>query len=799
MKYILKTIWVILLIASGLGIFIVGLSFTTSGTHVLLKTFSYFSPIPLHFDNVQGTLGQGMEINGLQLELSSDVMLLMPSSTIKIMRVGQQWQINMNAPITQIETSALPTVLNLEKVTLQLLGWPNAYRMHLTTQLNFPDYPSSQWQLIGKGNLSDFIIEALTINTPHGKLAFTGTVAWSPSITWDIIGRAEQLQFSPYLSSENKPQLQANFSSTGHYFPQEPQHNQWQLDFSMPFFPLKVFEPWLKDMNLPGIANIQAELKQEPNEILKIDSAITFPANKIILPITVQNGSKESIAYQDSKIMLKTLKDGLHIDLNLNFDKRNYIHGKYLLPKWLTRTQQDFGNQPFNGELQLVFTNFSILELLSADINAETGELRGKMFFSRTLANPYIKGNLQLNKTKLYILPLNIYLNYIHVVLEGDLQNIFHYQANVGNAQGSLKIVGDSHFAGMQPVSQFNIQGENFLIYDLPDKQIYVSPNLDLVFSSPNIELTGNLLIPRANITTTDFNGYIPPSNDVVISRPVQESTIRTSPWQFTANLQLKLGDHIYYQGNGVKSKINGQLQLHQQQEITTAQGELKLVDGVYTAYDKNLSISQGRLFYQGGNIANPSLDIRAERAINVLSSPGKSHERLVDASHIRNVNRNGVVGVQVQGTLHQPKISLFSNPSMSANDQLSYLIADVPSSQLSAAQGQLLAEAAFNLAHKNSTAGVTQKLSTVLGLDEASLASSHDFDPVTGTALSNTSLVLGKALSPKLFVRYSVGLLDPINIIQLQYKLSHYWLLQTNSSSDGNSGGDIIYYFESD
>ena len=50
--------------------------------------------------------------------------------------------------------------------------------------------------------------------------------------------------------------------------------------------------------------------------------------------------------------------------------------------------------------------------------------------------------------------------------------------------------------------------------------------------------------------------------------------------------------------------------------------------------------------------------------------------------------------------------------------------------------------------------------------------------------------------LSPKLFIGYSIGLIEPINTIHVRYKISKNWQLRSKSNSLGN-GIDLFYTFE--
>jgi len=54
---------------------------------------------------------------------------------------------------------------------------------------------------------------------------------------------------------------------------------------------------------------------------------------------------------------------------------------------------------------------------------------------------------------------------------------------------------------------------------------------------------------------------------------------------------------------------------------------------------------------------------------------------------------------------------------------------------------------------------------------------------------------VLGKQLSPRLYINYSIGLFTPENVLQLKYKLSQRWSLEAQSGT--RAGGDLIFTIE--
>lgn len=64
------------------------------------------------------------------------------------------------------------------------------------------------------------------------------------------------------------------------------------------------------------------------------------------------------------------------------------------------------------------------------------------------------------------------------------------------------------------------------------------------------------------------------------------------------------------------------------------------------------------------------------------------------------------------------------------------------------------------------------------------------------GDSAEEAGLFIGKYLSPKLYVKYGVGLLSPSSTFFMRYILSKRWSLESQTGTRG-SGGDLIYTLE--
>ncbi|MFB6261500.1 MAG: translocation/assembly module TamB domain-containing protein, partial [Thiohalorhabdaceae bacterium] len=140
-------------------------------------------------------------------------------------------------------------------------------------------------------------------------------------------------------------------------------------------------------------------------------------------------------------------------------------------------------------------------------------------------------------------------------------------------------------------------------------------------------------------------------------------------------------------------------------------------------------------------------------------------------------------------GRLREPSFQLFSEPTMPQSEQLSWLVLGRSLENTSGGEHANLSRAALLLGARGG-AKVAETVGTELGLDEVGLESQ------TSETGEQAALVLGKHLSPRLYVSYGIGLFDAVNTLRMEYTLSEHWQLVTESSTQ-QTGGDLFYTIE--
>jgi translocation and assembly module TamB len=126
-----------------------------------------------------------------------------------------------------------------------------------------------------------------------------------------------------------------------------------------------------------------------------------------------------------------------------------------------------------------------------------------------------------------------------------------------------------------------------------------------------------------------------------------------------------------------------------------------------------------------------------------------------LDLRAVRKTN-NVTAGIKVKGRLKQPQLELFSNPAMGQTNTLSYLLLGRPVESASGEEGEMMAKAALALGLAGGDR-LARSIGDQFGLDEMRVESSDGGD--------QASLVVGRYLSPRLYVSYGVGLVESLFI----------------------------------
>ncbi|MSP53071.1 MAG: hypothetical protein EXR81_02315 [Gammaproteobacteria bacterium] len=510
---------------------------------------------------------------------------------------------------------------------------------------------------------------------------------------------------------------------------------------------------------------------------------------------------KKTIPIKQFNAQLHAGTNTLTSTIDMQIYENDYLHLIFNMPNYDIH-QPLAPRQTVSGEFNAQFTQLNFLTFFLPDLHNVSGRLLAHLKWNGTLLAPHPIGDLELQDGAVKILPANLNLKNINLKLHADPEKQVKYRLQMHSGAGSLTVTGITDCWQEHYPTELQISGKNFLFINTNNYRVIISPNIKLVQRDLRFDLTGNMDIPEALINYGTANDVVTLPNDVVVETKTTVSERSNILNNFYATLQLTLGKNIKISLDDLTAQLTGQLILKDGPKTpTVATGELTINNGTYTAFGQTLSINNGKLMYSGGPIENPGLMIKATKTIRTYLNPLANALNSTSLTSVVNITPQEkiiTVGVSVTNNLNDPELTLFSDqPNLTKTDILSYLVLGYPLNLANNSQGQTLLQAAsaLNLGGGQSTV-VLKDLKNTFKLDQIGLQSNNYLSKSNNSVQHNTSLVLGKMLSPKLFISYSIGLLAPINTVTASYALNKNVSTQTSSSILG-SGVDLIYSFE--
>ncbi len=413
---------------------------------------------------------------------------------------------------------------------------------------------------------------------------------------------------------------------------------------------------------------------------------------------------------------------------------------------------------PLSGEIAANTDEITWLELFSPDIVEPQGRLDGRIGLAGTRAQPLLGGQARLSRFTTELPALAITLTDGDFRLDAQADGSARIAGSVRSGDGTLAVSGSlgwqgDRTSGESPPLLLNLRGSNVLLSDTRDLRAVVDPDVVVRYTAGQpLLVTGTVTVPSARIDLERLDQGVSASPDVVVLDPADPKASAASPLDM--DLAIALGDDVRLRGFGLDGSLGGRLRVRARPgREMTASGSLD-VDGRYTAYGQKLDITRGRLIWSNSPVADPVLNIRAERAVGEVTA-----------------------GVDVTGRASSPQARVWSNPASSQSEALAYLALGRPLSSASGDENRQLNAASAALSAGGSL--LASQLGARIGLDEAGVMESR--------ALGGSVLGIGKYLSPKLYVGYGVSLLDTGQVLTLKYLLRKGFDIEIESSTVEN------------
>ncbi|WP_053136654.1 translocation/assembly module TamB domain-containing protein [Pseudomonas sp. CMR5c] len=517
-----------------------------------------------------------------------------------------------------------------------------------------------------------------------------------------------------------------------------------KLRYHLKRFPIDSLAQWLpKDFAWKGMLNADVQL----------DLPASGPKGQIVVDAsggTLRVKDKEQwLDFPYQALKLDSRLGPRRIDSQLQFDGGKL--GQLMVQAQINPLPK---NKPLSGEFRLSGLDLSVARPFVPMVEKLNGSLNGSGRLSGGLLAPQVNGSLQLSGGQVSgsELPTSIEDLQLTAQIMGENVRLDGTWKGGKSGQGSL----DGNLAwGRELLVDLNLKGSQLPVTVEPYAALEVAPDLKIALQDNRLAISGKMAIPKGQITVRELPpSTVKVSDDTVI---VGQHTVEgKAPMAMAMNIDVEVGqDKLAFSGFGLTANLQGHVHIGDNMDT---RGELWLNDGRYRAYGQRLTVRRARLLF-AGPIDQPYLDIEAVRQTD-----------------------NVIAGIRLSGSAEQPTTKIFSEPAMSQEQALSYLVLGRPLSS-GGEDNNMLAQAALGLGLMGSSE-LTGGIAKNLGI--------QDFQLDTQGSGNATSVVASGNISERLSLRYGVGVFEPASTIALRYKLSKKVYLE--AASGFASSLDIFY-----
>ncbi|WP_421414925.1 autotransporter assembly complex protein TamB [Serratia plymuthica] len=591
-----------------------------------------------------------------------------------------------------------------------------------------------------RGNLNN-----TRFDTPVGEWRLTR------AITLDYLNTAQKISIGPHCWQN--PNAELCVPKTIEAGP------SGQASVVLNRFDLAMVKPFLgPETALSGVFSGRADVSWKPGG--------TLPDAKVAL---VGNGVK--VVQQVQGNALPIAFDTLNLNAGLTNGRAQ--------ADWLIKLNK---NGQFNGNIQVTdpqvrrnisgnvnITNISLAMINPALMDGEkaAGMLNANLRLGGSAQKPLVYGRLALDKVDIdgHWMPFDMTDGRLVVNFDGMTSTL---EGLIGTTRGQLNLSGDADWRDINAWrARIAAKGDKLRVTVPPMIRIDVSP--DLVFeATPQLfSLNGSVNIPWARITVQELpeSAVGVSSDEVMLDDQLKPIQPKTAAIPINSNLMIHVGNDVRLDAFGLKAKLKGDLKVVQDKNGLGLNGQIDIPSGRFHAYGQDLIVRKGQLLFSGPP-DQPLLNIEAIR------NPDSTEDGVT-------------AGVRVTGLADAPKLEVFSDPTKSQQEALSYLLRGQGLGS-SGADGNAMTSMLIGM-------GVAQSGQLVGKIGEAFGVSNLALD-TQGVGDSSQVVVSGYVL-PGLQVKYGVGIFDSLATLTLRYRLMPKLYLEAVSGID--QALDLLYQFE--
>ena len=425
------------------------------------------------------------------------------------------------------------------------------------------------------------------------------------------------------------------------------------------------------------------------------------------------------------------------------------------------------GRRNLGGNVNINNFSLAMINPIFARGEKAEGKLNANLRLGGDLQSPQLFGQMQLGGIDIdgNFMPFDMQPSQLVMNFNGTRSTL---QGTVNTKQGQISLSGNADWTQIDNWrAQVAAKGSRVRITVPPMVRLDVSPDVVFTATPSLFSLDGSVDVPWARIVVNDVpeSAVGVSSDEVMLDKNLQPIKQQSAGIPINSNLTIHVGNNVRLSAFGLKARLTGDLKVAQDKQGLGLNGQINIPEGRFHAYGQDLIVRKGELLFSGPP-DQPLLNIEAIR------NPDATEDDVI-------------AGVRVTGSADQPKAEIFSDPVMSQQEALSYLL-----------RGQGLSSGQSDSAAMTSMLigmGVAQSGQVVGKIGETFGVSNLALD-TEGVGDSSQVVVSGYVL-PGLQVKYGVGIFDSLATLTLRYRLMPKLYMEAVSGVD--QALDLLYQFE--
>lgn len=418
-------------------------------------------------------------------------------------------------------------------------------------------------------------------------------------------------------------------------------------------------------------------------------------------------------------------------------------------------------------EGKLVLENFSALLIPLLNLpNTASGRIDCDLKIGGSFANPQFFGEAILK-------------NFTYQLPESDLKLVGLLKADFeknkitfSNAylttteEGDLRLSGAIEFSKRTPSFDLKLSAEDFpvayknLFSGVLDAEISLSGGL----SEPKIEGTVNILKGRIQLKQS-FSQDLPESVVFVgqVLPKSETSFFKDILPKIRGGVKINSRKKLWLLRKDLIANLSGSVLVNFTNDGIQPEGKMTIEEGRFLLSGSKFDLKDSSFYFSSGKELLPLIDISAEKEVSGYE-----------------------VKIRLQGNAEKPTLTLSSTPPLEQGEILSLILFGRTSQKLNPEESARWGGAAAALAFSYEASPILNSVSKKMKIDTMEIGTSSKGDPQIG---------FSKYLSDRLVLEYqqTFGALPESNV-NLRYRINQNLSVETNSSTQGHSGADLIW-----